>query len=106
MPNLPASCSNHSAFSGGIGPFKAGQCLGVFFSPPQIYSYNSYARKRLIGIRESFHPHVPKFPYQTGESQSGGGGVGASSLEEVEGGGGGLELGDQSPTCFPFLPTL
>lgn len=84
----------------------------VFFFPLlKFILNNSYARKRLIGIRESFHPHVPKFPYQTGESQSGGGGVGwggwgASSLEEVEVGGGGLELGDQSPTCFPFLPTL
>lgn len=30
---------------------------------------HSYTRKKLIGIKESFHPPLPKFPYQAGESQ-------------------------------------
>lgn len=35
MPILPPSCSNHSFFSGGISPFRAGQWL----FPPQIHSH-------------------------------------------------------------------
>lgn len=70
---------------------------GLF--PPQIHSY---ARKRLIGIRESLHPHVPSplirpRNLKAGDKQPGGGGGSSSSS--------GLGVGSSHQLFFPFLPT-
>lgn len=45
-------------------------------------------KKKADKDQENHFPHVPRFPYPQGISRKG-----ARSLERVEGGGGGLELG-------------